>query len=305
MSKTLQRTNTADFAFKTGDRVFVRTAATLDTTATGTIFAISKGWYVVTLDDTNSSEVLAATKGKVSARISSLELMGTATTHGASLQQEGEAKEQGKPAAAATKPAKAKAKQTPKLPPCCPECESEELESEELANGLVRVTCPDCDWTSDEGEADEEGSVEDALDEAEEHASKMAEALRRARVRYVKDRRPDGAATAHCNDLIARELRDYDPEDVCKLCDRVFALPIGTTLARYDGLNNGQKRMNAGNRIRGAWRKQEDQEVCDRIISLLGLQDELEEPEELEELASIEDRGPEGMDDLQTTDTNA
>ena len=142
--------------------------------------------------------------------------------------------EQGKPEAAATKPAKAK--QTPKLP-------------------------------------DDEGSVEDALDEAEEHASKMAEALRKARARYVKTTRPNGAATAHNGDVIAKELRDYEPEDVCKLADRIFALPIGTHLAKYEHLNNGQKRMNAGNRIRGAWRKQEDKEVCDRIATLLGLND--------------------------------
>ena len=195
-----KNTNTQSATFAIGYRVFVRTAATLDTAVTGTIFAVSKGWYVVTLDDTNSAEVLAATKGKVSARVSSLELM----TYGASLQQE---------------------------------------------------------------------DVEEALDEAEEHASKMAEALRKARQRYIKTTRPNGAATAHNGDVIAKELRDYEPEDVCKLADRIFALPIGTHLAKYEHLNNGQKRMNAGNRIRGAWRKQEDKEVCDRIANLLGLND--------------------------------
>ena len=144
-------------------------------------------------------------------------------------------------------------------------------------------------------------SVEEALDEAEEHASKMAEALRKARARYVKTTRPNGAATAHNGDVIAKELRDYEPEDVCKLADRIFALPIGTHLAKYEHLNNGQKRMNAGNRIRGAWRKQEDKEVCDRIANLLGLNelDELDEDDgEQEQLASLEDRGPESLADL-------
>lgn len=247
-----KNTNTTAATFNAGDRVFVRTAATLDTTATGTIFAISKGWYVVTLDDTNSAEVLAATKGKVSARVSSLEPMAPATL---------------------------------------PEQEDGEYHDDLDENGNP---IPLDDDESDE--SDDEGDVEEALDEAEEHASKMAEALRKARQRYVKTTRPNGAATAHNGDVIAKELRDYEPEDVCKLADRIFALPIGTHLAKYEHLNNGQKRMNAGNRIRGAWRKQEDKEVCDRIANLLGLN---EQEDDEEQLASLEDRGPESLADLQ------
>ena len=53
--------------------------------------------------------------------------------------------------------------------------------------------------------------------------------------------------------------------------------------------------MNAGNRIRSAYAKGDD-EVKARIAHVLGL----DEPEQdSEELASIEDRGPEGLSDLQ------
>lgn len=131
------------------------------------------------------------------------------------------------------------------------------------------------------GEADPDAAdaddVEQALEEAEEHASKMAEALRKARVRYRKDKRPNGAATAHCDDLIARELRDYDPLEVAGIADRCFDLPKGTHAAKYEHLNNGQIRMNCGNKIRAVWRKAEDLERMQRIAQVLGLEDELVE----------------------------
>ena len=59
--------------FNVGDRVIAQTAATLQQLATGTIKDVTKsGWFIIELDDTNSSDVLASTKGKVSARQSSL-----------------------------------------------------------------------------------------------------------------------------------------------------------------------------------------------------------------------------------------
>jgi len=124
-------------------------------------------------------------------------------------------------------------------------------------------------------------------DEGETVSSKMAEALRKARVRYVKDKRPSGAATAHNGDVIARELRDYEPKEVCGLCDRCFDLPKGSTFAKYEHLNNGQQRMNAGNRIRSAYAKGDD-EIRNRIAHVLGLdeveQDDLQDsPDSLDE----------------------
>lgn len=130
--------------------------------------------------------------------------------------------------------------------------------------------------TDDTGEID---GVEEALEEAETAASKMAEALRKARVRYEKTRRPEGAASADCADLIAKELRDYEPLEVAALADRCFDLPKGTHAEKYAHLNNGQIRMNSGNKIRAAYKKGDDA-IRARIAFVLGLdQDDDDQPD--------------------------
>lgn len=105
-------------------------------------------------------------------------------------------------------------------------------------------------------------------------AASMAEQLRAARVHYAKTKRPDGASSADCADAIAKALRDYEPVEVCEVCDRVFGLEIGTTAHKYFGLNPGQKRMNAGNRIRASWKKAwaaGDRREIARIADLVGV----------------------------------
>lgn len=277
MSKNITAT------YSVGDRVAVTLPQTSEQPAPATIEKAANGWFVCRLDRPDLFPL--AKGGIVSARKDRMTLLPVGA-HGDAEQPAPAAKQSAAP-----------------IPVDCPECDCDELEHETLANGKTRFTCPECDWSGDYDattglieDASDNDDVEEALDEAEEHASKMAEALRKARQRYVKTTRPNGAATAHNGDVIAKELRDYEPEDVCKLADRIFALPIGTHLAKYDHLNNGQKRMNAGNRIRGAWRKQEDKEVCDRIANLLGLNDQEDDEEQL---ASLEDRGPESLADLQ------
>ena len=225
MTKTAKTTAT----FSIGDRVTVTTAATGGEPLAGTIEQISKGWYLIELD-----EAIENAKGEesttVSARLSSLALL------------------------------------------------DDEQDDDDEIDGEYH---DDLDENGNpiqlDDEQSEDGDVEDALDEAEEHASRMAEALRKARVRYKKDKRPDGKATAHCDDLIARELRDYDPKEVAGIADRCFDLPKGTHEAKYCHLNPGQIRMNCGNRIRGVWRKGEDIDRMTRIAQVLGLEDELAE----------------------------
>lgn len=104
--------------------------------------------------------------------------------------------------------------------------------------------------------------------------SSMAAQLRAARVHYAKTKRPDGASSADCADAIAKALRDYEPLEVCEVCDRVFGLEVGTTAHRYFDLNPGQKRMNAGNRIRATWKKAwatNDRKEIARIADLVGV----------------------------------
>lgn len=256
MSK--KQTTTATFA--ANDRVFVRTAATLDLPATGTIEAVTKtGWYVVKLDDSNAAEILASAKGgKVSARAGSMEHIAVKPAAGSIA---------GMLAAATAKP-EAKAPKAPKvkpeprqIPDTCPECESGELETETDENGTITVSCCSCGW-------------EDTIEPDHDAASRMAEALRKARAHYTKDKRPDGSATAHCGDPIAKELRDYEPADVAALADKVMGVEAGTHLGKYQHLNNGQIRMNSGNRIRAEWKRVNeagDEAAIVRIAKLLNL----------------------------------
>jgi len=115
----------------------------------------------------------------------------------------------------------------------------------------------------------------DAPEESDKlSASGMAAQLRAARAHYTKTKRPDGASSADCADAIAKALRDYEPLEVCEVCDRVFDLEVGTTAHKYFSLNPGQKRMNAGNRIRATWKKAwatNDRKEIARIADLVGV----------------------------------
>ena len=106
----------------------------------------------------------------------------------------------------------------------------------------------------DRDDSDEDDLGEGDLGE-ESAACRMARQLKAARVRYMKTKRPSGAASADNADAIAKALRDYEPLEVCEIADKVFKLPPGSHEAKYSKLNPGQKRMNSGNRIRGLWRK--------------------------------------------------
>lgn len=139
------------------------------------------------------------------------------------------------------------------------------------------------DEESDEDEELESPDEEGLDDEEEENtdAHKMAKALREARTRYTKALRPDGTPTAHSNDLIARVLLDSEPLEVCSFADSICEEPQGYHAERYASLNNGQKRMNAGNKIRSHWRKAvelNDTTTMQLIMGVLGLdEDDLEQ----------------------------
>lgn len=267
------KTNLASFAI--GDRCAVATAATKQETAFGTVIDISKsGWYIVRLDD--PERFSGCKDGKLSARISSMAYesvekaakpkAGSFAAQLASANGTGEAVPQ---PPAKPKPAP-KAKQEPKLPTECPECESGELETETDEDGNTTVSCS-CGW-------------EETIEADPDRASRMAEALRKARAHYKKDKRPDGSATAHCNDAIALELHDLDPREVADLADKVLKQPHGFHFGKYQNLNNGQIRMNSGNRIRAYWKKineDGDETEIARVAKLLNLV-EIDDDEEAE-----------------------
>ncbi len=83
-------------------------------------------------------------------------------------------------------------------------------------------------------------------------AQKMAAALRKARERYTKVKSATGKDSMDNNDLVAKLLRERTPAEVIAAAEKLLELSCGELATKYENLNPGQKRMNAGNRIRGA-----------------------------------------------------
>ena len=119
---------------------------------------------------------------------------------------------------------------------------------------------------------DEDEKSDESDDDLEDEAPcSMAEQLRRARVRYVKTKRPSGAGSMDNGDTIAKNLRDLEPEEVMTIADRVCEESAGFHAAKYDGLNPGQKRMNSGNKIRSRWMKAWKENNKDEIIRIAAI----------------------------------
>lgn len=254
-------------AYAIGDRVTVTTAATHHEPATGTVQnTTATGWYVCQLDEPD--RFTGCPNGKVSARLSSLQ---PATANGpkagsvAAQLQAANGKQPKAPAVPKTPPV------AYHLPTVCPECGCTSLDVSKDDDGNTTYACTndDCGW-------------EATFEPDPTHASRMAEALRKARANYAKDKRPDGSATAHCGDAIAKELRDLEPQDVANLADKVLGQTPGFHFGKYQHLNNGQIRMNSGNRIRSYWKQINEDGNTDeiaRVSDLLNLTAD-ETPEE-------------------------
>lgn len=145
----------------------------------------------------------------------------------------------------------------------------------------ARVTEPDDG--GEEGDDEASGGEPDE-DEAMTVAQRMAEALKNARKRYTKTKRPNGASSACCGDKTSRAMQDLEPIEAAYLADKVLKQPDGTHIGKYGHLNPGQIRMNSGNRIRAAVKaaiEKDDSEELVRIYRLLGILDPEETLEDL------------------------
>ena len=87
---------------------------------------------------------------------------------------------------------------------------------------------------------------------ADEPKRSMAGTLGRYRTAYEPSIAAGGRKSFNCGDDLAGLLAGLEPEQVIKLAELALDLEVGTLQAKYDALNPGQKRMNAGNRIRAA-----------------------------------------------------
>lgn len=97
-----------------------------------------------------------------------------------------------------------------------------------------------------------EERLKELLDEDEDDTrSSMAKALDKARGAYTKSVASSGKKSLHNGDELATLLAGCEPEEVCQLADIVCEVAAGTHYVKYKHLNQGQIRMNAGNKVRG------------------------------------------------------
>jgi len=82
--------------------------------------------------------------------------------------------------------------------------------------------------------------------------SSMSKTLTQARKHYVPVRLSYGATSYDCDDYTARLLRGLSLDSIMYLADEIKGLPKGSHAEKYAHLNNGAKRMNAGNVIRNS-----------------------------------------------------
>lgn len=122
----------------------------------------------------------------------------------------------------------------------------------------------------DENPTDEEQAFEDLELDAEEtneldaeeladeeDGNKMAETIRKYREAYTKVVSYNGNNSLDNGDEVAEVLRGMSPDETCALADKVFEQPAMHHAERWQHLNAGSRRMNAGNRIRGAVKRGE------------------------------------------------
>lgn len=133
-------------------------------------------------------------------------------------------------------------------------------EAAEAADAFLEIQIESED--EDDVELDDEESGDDS------ELLGMSAILAKYRGGYEKAISYTKGVTLDNGDQLAVALRGLSPADVCAIADAVYDELPGSHWARYEHLNIGQKRMSAGNRIRGALRR----EICEigAVLQLAG-----------------------------------
>lgn len=115
----------------------------------------------------------------------------------------------------------------------------------------------------------DERPEEEEADEGEEAEGKMSETLRKYRTLYVPNTSCNGNASVDNGDEVAEILRGRTPDEICAIADHLFGELPGTHWEKYQHLNLGSRRMNAGNRIRALIRRG-DKTIADLEAAIKG-----------------------------------
>lgn len=93
--------------------------------------------------------------------------------------------------------------------------------------------------------------------EEEDEEGKMSETLRKYRAGYAKTTSYSGNHSLDNGDEVAELMRGMSPQEACALADKAFGEAEFHHWEKWQHLNPGSRRMNAGNRIRAAFRRED------------------------------------------------
>ena len=155
----------------------------------------------------------------------------------------------------------------------------------DAANAPWGITAAARGWlTISNGEEERKVRVKDLVpyepkhsDEDEPQPRGMAKTLNRYRGNYEPHLTPQGKKSLSNGDWLAQQLAGLTPDEVLSVGGRVLGLDVR---GLYGHLNHGQQRMNAGNRLRAAIKK--DSSMIARVEAAMAIV--------LESRASAEDQ---------------
>jgi hypothetical protein len=111
-------------------------------------------------------------------------------------------------------------------------------------------------------DASELDEIDAELEDEEVTASKMTEQLKKYRERYMLSIAKSGKKSLNNGDPVARALEYLDWQEVMVVASQLLSIDYVVLEAKYAHLNLGARRMNCGNRIRAAYKKQDPRVVA-------------------------------------------
>jgi len=135
---------------------------------------------------------------------------------------------------------------------------NEQNKEREAAIAVLTETWPEAKWTKkDYTNADLEWLLEIAEILGTLSSKEMAKILAHYRKHYTDSVTPSGRKSKRCGDKLSELLIGMDGTAVIALAEMLLALDEGFLYAKYENLNEGQRRMNASNRLRGGLKRED------------------------------------------------